>query len=90
MESRIISLFKVGFNITHSWNPKPQKKVFLFVLQDMKIFTPRKKKENILHKHSQNKDLFIWAVLFLCFISTQFAGFASLKNTNADYICKAI
>ena len=45
MESRIVSLFKVGFNITNSWNSKPQKKVFLFVLQDMKIFTPRKKKK---------------------------------------------
>ena len=66
------------------------KKSFFICITRHENFYTKKKKENILHKHSQNKDLFIWAVLFLCFISTQFAGFASLKNTNADYISKAI
>ena len=35
--------------------------------------------KKILHKHSQNKYLFITIFLFLCFISAKFADFASLK-----------
>ena len=41
------------------------------------IFAPKKKKK-ILLRHSQNKYLFKHFYLF-CFISTQFADFASLN-----------
>ena len=53
----------------------------------MTKFRTKKKKKNILHKHSQNKYLFKH-FYFFHFNSTQFR-FCFLKNTNAD-ICKAI
>ena len=67
---------------THEITDHKLQKTKLFHLYYMhyyiKNFCPKKRKQNILHKHSQNKYLckyFYW----FCFNFTQFADFASLK-----------
>ena len=56
----------------------------------MSYFRTRKMKQNILHEHFQNKQLFIYAFLFHLFYFHTIYRFCFPKNTNADNICNVI
>ena len=64
MESRIVRLFKVSFNLTQTHevsNRKSQKtKLFhnMYYMTLLRYKFSQKEKKKILHKHSQNKYLF--------------------------------
>ena len=82
IESRIMRLKSVSTLQTHEIINHKLQKTKLFRLY-YKSYFPTKKRKNLLHKHSQNKHLSIYAFYFFRFIYTQFTDF---KNTNADNI----
>ena len=91
MKSRIVRLFKVGFNMKNSWNHKSQKtKLFICIAWHYCIANFRARKKNILHKHSQNKYSFIYTFLFLSFYFLTIRRFYFPENTNEDNIFKAM
>ena len=82
MESRIVTLFKISFNITNSWNHKSKSqksKVVSSVLHDIiawQIFAPRRKiKISYISIPYISIHLFKH-FYFFCFVSTQFTHFA--------------
>ena len=98
MESRIVRLFKVSFNLTQTHevsNCKSQKtklfhNMYYMTLLHYKFSQKEKKRKKILHKHSQNKYSFPKAFLFLSFYFHLIHSFCFPKNKKADNICKAI
>ena len=81
MKYRIDRLFKVGFNITNSWHHKSnhKTKAVSSVLHNItsQVFAPRKKKSYI---STLKLSIYLFKdFYFFCFISTQFADFASQK-----------
>ena len=56
----------------------------------MSYFRTKKRKQNTLNKHSQNKHLFIYAFVFLSFYFHAVHRFCFPKNTNADNTCEVI
>ena len=88
MKLRIVRLFKVGFNITNSWNHKKRSCFICIAWHCIANFGAKKK--NAWHKHSQNKYSFIYTFSFLSFYFHTIRRFCFPKNTNADNIFKAI
>ena len=56
----------------------------------MSYFRDKKRKQNILRKHFQNKHLCIYAFAFLSFYFHTIRRFCFPTNTNADIICNVI
>ena len=60
-----------------------------YICSCVSYFHTKKRKQNILHKHSQNKHLYIYTFLILFYFHT-ICRFGFRKNTNVDNIYKVI